>query len=92
MKQKIAITACASISALGNTSETIWNSYLDNQSRIALATIGNQRVPVAQLSSVSKSLVEQLRNSEIKYKSLDNSVLYAMVASREAVEASGLDN
>ncbi|MDI9310175.1 MAG: beta-ketoacyl synthase N-terminal-like domain-containing protein [Limnohabitans sp.] len=86
MRKKIAITACASISALGDNSEAIWNSYLDNQTKIQLATIGNQKVPVSQLSLASKTLIEQLRNSDSKYKSLDNSVLYAMLAAREAVK------
>lgn len=92
MKEKIAITACASISALGDNKEAVWNSYLDNQSKIDFVAIGNQKVPVSQLSYASKTLIEQLRNSDSKYRSLDSSVLYAMYASRKAVKQAGWTN
>jgi 3-oxoacyl-(acyl-carrier-protein) synthase len=44
---------------------------------------------VATLDSVSNEEVELLRQSDIKYKALDKSVLYAMVASRKAMEEAG---
>lgn len=89
MREKIAITACASISALGDNPEVVWNSYLDNQTKIKFVTIGDKRIPIAQLPTSSKLLIEQLRNSDSKYRSLDNSVLYAMLVSREVVKQAG---
>ena len=89
MKQKIAITGLSSLSALGHNSESIWNNYLTDTSMISIQKIGNQEVSVAQLLSESKDKVEELRRSENKYKNLDNSVLYAILASREAVSQAG---
>ena len=44
---------------------------------------------VAALDSSSQAKVELLRQSDIKYKSLDKSVLYAMITSRSAIEKAG---
>lgn len=89
MKQKIAITACASISALGTHSESIWQAYLRPESRIAIQKIGNQNTAVATLSPETLQEVETLKHSDSKYKSLDPSVLYAILAARQAVQKAG---
>lgn len=93
MKNKIAITSIASFSALGKTSEEVWTNYLDPKSHIVEKTIGDKSFLAVP---ISKSLAEEviaLRNSDIKYKSLDNSVLYAILASRTAVaKAEWIDN
>jgi 3-oxoacyl-(acyl-carrier-protein) synthase len=47
---------------------------------------------VAPLSETLANEVQTLRDSDVKYKSLDNSVLYAILASREAVKKAGWDN
>ena len=44
---------------------------------------------VAALDANSQKEVESLRQSDIKYKALDKSVLYAMVSSRKAIENAG---
>ncbi|MCL9803913.1 beta-ketoacyl synthase [Flavobacterium amniphilum] len=89
MKQKIAITALSSVSALGHNPETIWNNYINNSSFIGLQKIGNQQIAVAQLPSETKKEIEKLRQSEAKYKNLDPSVLFAVYTSREAVKKAG---
>ncbi|WP_395060528.1 beta-ketoacyl synthase N-terminal-like domain-containing protein [Flavobacterium sp.] len=89
MNTKIAITALSSFSPLGNQPELIWSEYLKETSLISEKKIGNQTIPVATISEELKKLVEALKQSDNKYKSLDNSVLYAILASRQAVTNAG---
>ena len=86
MPETISITAFASISSLGNDPETIWNNYLNDEH---FFTQNNQNNLVATLDENSKIEIEKLRKSDSKYKLLDNSVLFAMLASRKAVSNSG---
>lgn len=51
--------------------------------------IGDAKSWVAPLSAHAKEEVEKLKASDPKYKSLDNSVLYAMFAARKAMEMAG---
>ena len=89
MKTKISITAIASISPLGNNPEQIWEKYCTPKTLITKEQIGNQIVPVAKISENLKQEIEDLRNSDLKYKSLDNSVLFAIHASRQAIKNAG---
>ena len=89
MKNPIAITSIASFSALGKSSTDVWKEYLSPKSLIVEKQIGNSNALVAPLSKALADEVQALRNAEIKYKSLDNSVLYAILASREAVKNAG---
>lgn len=85
----IAITALTSFSSLGNQPEFIWEEYLKNTSVIKERKIGSYTVPVASLKESLQELVKDLKASDHKYKSLDNSVLYVMLASRKAIEQAG---
>ncbi len=89
MNKKIAITSISSFSPLGNQPELIWQEYLKETSLISEKQIGNQTIPVATISEELKKEVEELKASDQKYKSLDNSVLYAILASRQAVKKAG---
>jgi 3-oxoacyl-(acyl-carrier-protein) synthase len=89
LSQIISITAIASISSLGNSSETIWENYLSDDPCFTTQFLDHQSTAVAALDADSKKEVEALRQSDIKYKALDQSVLFAMVASRKAIEKSG---
>lgn len=89
MSQTISITAIASISPLGNTSETIWENYLSNNHCFTEQFLDHKTTLVATLDGNSEEKVEKLRQSDIKYKALDKSVLYAMVASRQAMQKAG---
>lgn len=92
MKRPIAITSIASFSALGKTSTEVWNEYLSPKTLIVEKQIGNTAALVAPLSKDLAEEVQALRNSDVKYKSLDNSVLYAILASREAIKNAGWSN
>ena len=89
MSTIIAITAIASISPLGNTPKIIWQNYLNQKHCFSAHDLDHKNTLVAVLDADSISVVEALKQSDIKYKSLDKSVLYAMAASRKAMQMSG---
>lgn len=89
MPTTISITAIASLSALGNNQDAIWKSYQSNQHCFVATAFGNQNALVAPLDAASKQEIEALKNSDQKYKSLDNSVLFAIAASRKATIDAG---
>ncbi|MFK6999470.1 beta-ketoacyl synthase N-terminal-like domain-containing protein [Flavobacterium oreochromis] len=89
MKQKIAITSLASISALGDQSEQIWNNYLLDSSCITTEKFNNQEEYVAKIPLNCKTELEVLRQSDLKYKGLDQTVLMAILTSRNAVKQAG---
>ncbi len=89
LHQIISITALASISPLGKDSKAIWEQYLNPETAITEVKVGAKNVLAAVLDSESKLVVKALQQSDHKYKALDPSVLYAMVASRKAVHEAG---
>ena len=92
MKEKISITAIASLSPLGSIIEETWAAYQNNDHYFSLAKENGNTSWVAPLSPAAKIKVDELKNSDTKYKKLDDSVLFAMVASRLAVQKSGWEN
>ncbi|KOP36214.1 beta-ketoacyl synthase [Flavobacterium sp. WLB] len=86
---KIAITAFSSISPLGNNSDQVWEKYLDNKHCFTKQFLDQQETSVAALDAESKQIVAEIRESDIKYKFLDDSVLFALAASRKAIENAG---
>ncbi|MFV5694043.1 beta-ketoacyl synthase N-terminal-like domain-containing protein [Flavobacterium sp. LB3P122] len=89
MSQTISITAIASISPLGITPEVIWENYLNENHCFTEHNLDNKKTFVATLDTTSEQVVDELRESDNKYKSLDKSVLYAMAASRKAMLNAG---
>ena len=89
MSTTISITALASISPLGNDLKTIWKNYLSPNHCFSKTHLDNQETLVAALDLDSKKVIEALKESDVKYKALDKSVLYAMAASRKAVADAG---
>ena len=89
MLKTISITAIASISGLGNNQDVIWQNYLNDNHCFIVTSIGNQNANIAPLNSNSKKVISELKKSDAKYKSLDNSVLFAIAASRKATEKAG---
>ena len=83
---KISITSIASISPLGNTAEKVLTSYDSNKHCFSKSNFNGQAAFVAAIDDDSRKQIEALVLSEQKYKSLDESVLYAIAASREAIQ------
>lgn len=91
MKQKIAITSLASISPLGVAPDAIWKNYLSADPLIGQQDFDGKKQFTAAIPHPERQAVEALRKSAIKYKALDETVLLAILASREAIKQAGWD-
>ncbi len=89
MKQKIAITSIASISPLGTTPKVIWENYLSDETLISTREFNGQLQFVATIASAIRNEITVLRDSDIKYKTLDETVLLALLVSRQAIHNAG---
>jgi 3-oxoacyl-(acyl-carrier-protein) synthase len=85
----ISITSIASISPLGNDPKAVWENYENTNHCFTSHFLDHKNTLVAKLDNDSYAMVEALKQSDIKYKFLDKSVLYAMAASRKAIENAG---
>lgn len=88
----VSITSIGSFSPLGNSPETVWAEYLNTDTLISNSTIAGGNMPVAAMPAALLQQVEDLKNSNPHYKNLDKSVLFALLASRSAVQQSGWSN
>lgn len=86
LQQPISITSLASISPLGKTLEETWLNYQNNEHYFSRRAFLGQAVPVAALSQDSRIEIETIKQSDAKYKTLDDSVLFAIYASRQAIK------
>lgn len=91
MQQPISITAISSISSLGKSLNEAWESYLNDSHCLSTKVVSGKDIVVAELPKEAKQAIETLKTSDSKYKSLDNSVLYAIYASREAIKQARWD-
>ncbi len=82
LKEPISITSFASVSALGSTPEQIWENYLTTKHFLTL----KENIWTGQLTNEDKLAIKKIRNSDNKYKSLDDSVLYTIYVARKAIE------
>lgn len=89
MSETISITAIASLSPLGNNPHEIFENYRSSNHFFSAKDFVGQQVLVAELDEGSRTIIEILKASDSKYKSLDNSVLYAIAASRMAIKEAG---
>ena len=87
MQEIISITGLAAISALGTSLEEHWNAYLNSDHCIVKGNIDGKEVSLASLSSAARSKIDSLRGSDSKYENLDDTVLFALFASRAAFES-----
>jgi 3-oxoacyl-(acyl-carrier-protein) synthase len=89
MIQKIAITSLASISPLGNNPESIWQNYLSPKTLISTKEFNGKNQFIAPIPSDIRKELETVRVSENKYKALDETVLLAILVSRQAIVNAG---
>lgn len=92
MSIPVSIVSISSFSPLGTTPQEIWENYLKETTLIQDFRAGAKIVPAAALTGHQKLDVETLKSSDTKYNNLDNSVLYSLLASREAVKGAGWDS
>ena len=89
MLEPISITAINSISPLGISLDEIWKNYLNDEHCIKAIDMNGQKQFIASLPSNAKAEIEKLKESDSKYRKLDNSVLYAIYASSLAMKNAG---
>ncbi len=89
MNTSISITALSSISSLGKNSNDAWLAYTSPKHYITSQFVNNSNVFVSQLPEVAKQEIALLKQSDNKYKSLDNTVLFAIYTARLAVKQAG---
>lgn len=89
MDKPISITAVSSISPLGKNMEDAWKAYQNDRPYLTSRKVLNKNITVAEIPKDAKQVIEHLKQSDNKYKSLDNSVLYAIYASRRTIEKAG---
>ncbi|WP_370408051.1 beta-ketoacyl synthase N-terminal-like domain-containing protein [Tenacibaculum dicentrarchi] len=82
MKQPISITSFASVSALGSNANQIWENYLNQKHFLTL----KETVWTGSLTDEDKQAIDIIRNSDNKYKSLDDSVLYTIYVARKVIK------
>ena len=85
MDTKISILSIESISSLGVDYNAIWSNYLNSNHYITEETFDNTTSLVASLREKELQLIKELRLSNAKYKNLDDTVLLAIIASRQAI-------
>ena len=88
LKDRLFITSFASISALGNSSEQVWQSYLQQKHFFSTVNYLDEPTYISRLNQEGENLVEKLKNEQFRYQDLDPSVLYAIFSARETFRKS----
>lgn len=89
LTNKIAITSLASLSPLGMEADGIWKQYLSPETLITTQVYDGQSRLVATIPQALRLQIDALRKEDSKYKALDETVLMAILASRQAVVQAG---
>ncbi len=85
----IYITAMASISPLGTSMDEVWKNYKSDAHFLQKKNIGGYNNWVACLPKELKKEIKELKNSDSKYKKLDDTVLFAIYTSRKVLVQAG---
>jgi len=86
LQKPISITAISSISSLGKSLDEAWESYQNNSHHITKKKVLGKHVFVSKITEDAKQDIALLKASDSKYKSLDNTVLFAIYTSRQAIK------
>ncbi|TYP77101.1 3-oxoacyl-(acyl-carrier-protein) synthase [Aquimarina intermedia] len=81
----------ASVSPLGMNQNEIWEAYTKDQHKITSRKYVSTAAIVAELPRHAADQIAVLRNSTANYQALDNSVLYGLLAARNAFKMAGWD-
>lgn len=92
MQEIISITALATISPLGASPADSWKAYLNPEHCIVTKNIDGEEVFLAPLSQAARSGIDSIRRSDSKYENLDDTVLFALFASRAAFESANWES
>lgn len=89
LKEPISITALSSLSALAGDAKGILKAYQNPAHCFVQREFEGNEVWVGELQNIEKEAILNLRNSDSKYKNLDDSVLFAIYTSRKAIDQAG---
>lgn len=89
MQTNISITGMGSISPLGADRANIWRQYLLDKPLLVGQRVGEELLPVGRLQEEIHALVREIRQENARYRSVDPTVLYALYASRQALQEAG---
>lgn len=92
LQNPVSITGISSISPLGIDSEEIWKLYKESSHRITFEDMAGNLAPIARLDVASRVAIGTLRKENSNYTSLDDSVLFALFASRNAIKDAGWED
>ena len=84
MQPKIYISSISSISALGKSSEDVWNSYVKGKSFFQKKEFSEKECFVVPLTDASEKIVEDFLQKNPDYERLDRSVVLALIAAENA--------
>lgn len=82
LKKPVSITSISTISALGSTQDEIWNNYKNQQTFFQNHNFEGNEALAAFFPENVRSQIEDLRTETSRYRYLDDSVLYAILAAR----------
>lgn len=77
------------VSALGATKEETWKSYRNGKAYFKVEKVDGQDTYKAAISNTNQEKLQAIRQSDAKYKSLDETVIMALSVSRQAMQEAG---
>lgn len=77
------------VSALGDTTEETWKSYQNGEAYFQIEKVDGQDTYKAAISDINKEKLQAIRQSDVRYKSLDETVIMALSVSRQAMQEAG---
>ena len=85
LESPIHITGFSSLSPLGSNKDEVNLAYHTSYHNLSLREFGKDKFWVGELQKKDKEEINKLRNSELKYRNLDDSVLFAIYTARKAM-------
>ena len=90
--RRVVITGCGSINALGSNLEETWESLAEGKDGIRELDIRDKERLSSRIGGqVDLSKIENDNLNPKNYSHLDKSTLFAILASRQAIQSSGID-
>lgn len=86
LKTPISITQCSSVSALGTDAKTVWNNYKNDLVFFQKKTFSEKEKWVSVISEETEQIISDLKKRNPKYKYLDRTVLFSILASRNLLK------
>ena len=92
MHKPISIRQVHSISALGSSSEEVWQAYQLPQICFQKKTFSQDEFWVAPISEAIEEEINVLQQSNASYARLDRTVLFAILSSRKVMEGANISS